>query len=349
VTPVIGWFCTYTPIELVHAAGFLPVRISGEPGPVEKAYTLAPPFICLYMRRALEKALEGRYDFLSGLVQGYTCDVSCGLANIWREHMTFRVQHTLPLPYNQNPESRAFYRASLLDLVRRLNEAGGRYHPEALDRSLDLYGRIRGRLLELYERRAADDWPLTASDYFMIVAAGFVMPPETYLRHLDDLAAGLPREPKGGEGNGFPVLVSGSLVEDNGLMNGLQDLGFRVAADDLCSGWRSFYPPYGEGPDPLERLIDRSFCRVPCPARSRARERFPLMLDLARRSGARGVLFLHQKFCTPHLADYPHLVKAFQEAGLPALLLEIKDAGMTGSLRTRLEAFLETHGGNYNP
>jgi len=70
----VGYFCTYTPVDAIHAAGFLPIRIMGDKGPVEKAYSLAPDFICPYMKRSLEKALAGEYDFLSGIIQGYTCD-----------------------------------------------------------------------------------------------------------------------------------------------------------------------------------------------------------------------------------------------------------------------------------
>ncbi|MEZ4577583.1 MAG: 2-hydroxyacyl-CoA dehydratase family protein [Desulfobacterales bacterium] len=40
----------------------------------EKAFQHVPDFICPYMKRALEKSLTGDYDFLSGLVQGYSCD-----------------------------------------------------------------------------------------------------------------------------------------------------------------------------------------------------------------------------------------------------------------------------------
>ncbi|MBW1815403.1 MAG: hypothetical protein JRJ39_17740 [Deltaproteobacteria bacterium] len=27
---IIGYFCTYTPIEIIHAAGFMPVRVTGD-------------------------------------------------------------------------------------------------------------------------------------------------------------------------------------------------------------------------------------------------------------------------------------------------------------------------------
>ena len=48
---VFGWFCTYTPIELIHAAGFLPVRIHGGMIRIENAGSLVPNFMCPWRGR----------------------------------------------------------------------------------------------------------------------------------------------------------------------------------------------------------------------------------------------------------------------------------------------------------
>jgi benzoyl-CoA reductase/2-hydroxyglutaryl-CoA dehydratase subunit BcrC/BadD/HgdB len=346
--PMVGYFCTYTPIELIHASGFVPVRILGEPGPLQKAYSLAPSFICLYMRRALEKALEGKYDYLTGLVQGYTCDVACGLTNIWEENIRLDFYHTLPLPYNQNPEARTFFRSTLLELIEKLNVHGGRFSPESLENSLHLFQRIRSLLTDLYERRYMNSLNLSAEEWYTVVLAGFVTPPDTYLSHLEDLVKTMHGQEIPKATRGFPVLISGSLIEDPGTLAALESLGFQIVADDLCTGLRSFYPLTIQGPvagmDPLDRLIERHIHHFPCPARIRAKDRFPLLMDLVKRSGAKGVLFLPQKFCTPHLSDYPLLAEALNKEGLPHILLEIEDSGLTEAHRTRLEAFLEIYG-----
>lgn len=346
--PIVGYFCTYTPIELIHASGFVPIRISGEPGPLQKAYGLVPSFICLYMRRALEKALEGKYDYLTGVVQGYTCDVACGLTNIWEENIRLDFYHTLPLPYNQTPEARDFYRSIFGELIQKLEAHGGRFSLESLARSRQLFQRIRGLLTDLYERRYNNSLDLSAKELCTIVLAGLVTPPEIYLSHLEDLVREMPDRDINNETRGFPVLISGSLLEDPGTLADLEALGFQIVADDLCTGLRSFYPPADQGPeegiDPLDGLIERYIRHFPCPARTRAKDRFPLLMDLVRHSGAKGVIFLPQKFCTPHLADYPLLAEALKKDGLPHILLEIEDSGLTEAHRTRLEAFLEIYG-----
>ena len=122
----------------------------------------------------------------------------------------------------------------------------------------------------------------------------------------------------------------------------LEECGGRVVADDQCTGLRNFQPPSGEGRDAIERLIDRYMNRSPCPARSRATDRAALLARLVERSQARAVVFVFQKFCTPHLADHPFLVADLKKRGIPNTMTETDETGANdGQLSTRFEAFFE--------
>jgi benzoyl-CoA reductase/2-hydroxyglutaryl-CoA dehydratase subunit BcrC/BadD/HgdB len=339
---IVGYFCTYTPVELLHAAGVLPVRIMGGVGQVDDAYSLAPNFICPTLLLSLEKALKGRYDYLSGIVQGYTCDVACGLVNIWEENIGGDIFHTIPLPYNDNPEAREYFRSCISELNDKLEETLGVTFTEAsLGESLALYATIRNLVLGLYEKLHAGTLPLSAGDFFSIIQSGFVMSPEEYLIMLKKLTEEI-EEAEAHRGEGVPLLISGSLVEDQRAFKLLEDVGGLVVADDLCTGFRHFYPASGEGSDAVERLIDRYMKRFPCPSRIRAKDRVPLMVDLVNRSKAQGVLFLLEKFCTPHLSDYPILREELMREGIQSIVIEMDESGiMEGQVRTRLQSFIE--------
>jgi benzoyl-CoA reductase/2-hydroxyglutaryl-CoA dehydratase subunit BcrC/BadD/HgdB len=338
---ILGYFCTYTPIEVIHASGFIPVRIQGGPGTITKADSLTPSFICPYMRQALEKALTGEYKYVSGIVQAYTCDVACGVAQIWQESIPGEVFHTIPLPYRDGPDSRKFFQAMIEELNLKMQHIGGGFTEESLDASLALYAEIRGLVLELYRLRYTRHLPLSAGDFLSVVQAGFVTLPEDYLRMLKALAAEV-KDAETTHASGIPVLVSGSLVEEPRILELVEESGGRVVADDLCTGLRHFHPAAGEGQSAMERLIDRYTRRMPCPARSRAEERCSIILELMKRSGATAVVFLFQKFCTPHLADHPVLATALKDKGIPSIALEMGETGaVEGQARTRLEAFFE--------
>jgi bcr-type benzoyl-CoA reductase subunit C len=341
---VLGYLCTYTPIEIIHAAGFVPVRILGGEISIERAASLTPTFICPYLRQALERALRGEYDFLSGVIQGYTCDVACGLINIWELNVPGELYHTLPLPYQDSPEARQYFRQGLAELGERLNGIGGRLTDETLSASLDLYGEIRRLSLELYRMRSQGRLALPAADLLAVVQAGLVTPPEDYLPMLEDFVAAAESQPSA-EKRGVPVLVSGSVIDDPRVLEVLEASGARVVGDDLCTGLRGFSPPTGRGEDPVDRLMDRHFKRFPCPARMKAQERAPVLVDLVKGARAKGVVFFLQKFCTPHLADLPVVLDALQAEGVRGLVVEMEETGLNeGQLRTRVESFLEMLG-----
>lgn len=341
---IIGYFCTYTPVEILHAAGFIPVRITGGIGRMDKAAAHLPEFVCPFMKLSLEKALGGRFDFLAGLVQGYSCDAACGLVNIWKDIFKDRLFHSLPIPYNNNPASRAYYRSAILELAAKLEGMGGHVSEAALKNSLDLYSRIRSLQLELYDRRHKGNSALSSSSLMTVVDAGFLMPPDGYLSMLKDFMDQLLPDPPEIK-DGFPVLVSGSLIEDPGVLDIIESSGGRIVADDLCNGFRQMFPPDGQGETPMDRLIDRYMNRFPCPARSRAVDRSRRLLGLAKDSGACGVIFVVPKFCTPHLADYPAVSEALKQNGFPSILIEMDETWqMEAQLKTRLESFFEMTG-----
>jgi len=341
---LIGYFCTYTPVELIHASGFVPVRIMGGVDTTDKAYALTPDFICPYLRKAVERGLKGFYQCLSGVVQGYTCDAACGVANIWEENIGAEVFHILPLPYVDQPESRAFLRAEFMGLVEKLELAGGAWSQESQAASLALYGKIRTLMAELYTLRYERKLPLSAADFLHVVQAGFLIPPERYYALLTDLKKALP--PTSAPRKGVPVLVSGSLIEEPEVLRILEESGGMVVADDLCTGLRNFVPAYGTGDDPIEQLIDRTMNHFPCPSRASAEDRLPRLLQLIDSAKARAVVFIFQKFCTPHLGDHPFLNAALRDRQIPSTMVELEESGIVeGQMRTRLEGFFEMIGG----
>ena len=119
-----------------------------------------------------------------------------------------------------------------------------------------------------------------------------------------------------------------------------------VVADDLCTGLRSMGTVSESEGDPLEdpigRLINMHKSRVPCPSRARAEDRLTDLLDIIKRSGALGVLFLHQKFCSPHLSDFPYLSSQLRENNIKSIQIEMDETWKaSGQLKTRMEGFFE--------
>ena len=89
-------------------------------------------------------------------------------------------------------------------------------------------------------------------------------------------------------------------------------------------------------------LARRYLERVPCPRMADIGERFDELAALCQSTGARGVVYLSQKYCDASLYDLAPLRERLEAVGVRTLHLEL-DAGtaLAGQARTRLEAFLE--------
>jgi benzoyl-CoA reductase/2-hydroxyglutaryl-CoA dehydratase subunit BcrC/BadD/HgdB len=63
---VFGWLCTYVPEEVIHAAGALPIRITGYNQEMELEDGNAYLYInnCSFSRSCLQLGLRKEYDFL---------------------------------------------------------------------------------------------------------------------------------------------------------------------------------------------------------------------------------------------------------------------------------------------
>jgi benzoyl-CoA reductase/2-hydroxyglutaryl-CoA dehydratase subunit BcrC/BadD/HgdB len=66
---VIGYLCTFTPVEFITAAGLVPFRMTGN---MRKQAELAEHHLetiaCSYTRSVLDLAIGGNYSFLDGFV-----------------------------------------------------------------------------------------------------------------------------------------------------------------------------------------------------------------------------------------------------------------------------------------
>ena len=84
---ILGYFCTNTPEEIIHAAGFLPVRILSSPTTISLAAKHLQSYSCSLVQSSLEAALRGDLNFLDGTVFPHTCDSIQRLSDIWSENM----------------------------------------------------------------------------------------------------------------------------------------------------------------------------------------------------------------------------------------------------------------------
>lgn len=335
----VGTMCSYVPVEILHSFGIIPVRIWGQSKDIERADILLQQFICPPARHLMAMGLEGRYDFLDGIVHCYTCDATCGLFNIWVRNLEPGFSHLLSLPYMDIEESRDYAVAEYGALIAKLEPFTGRkYSEDDLALSIGLYAEARALAGEVYRLRALGG-SMRYTDVYFLNACCQVFPVEMMIPLLKDHVSAMEAvEPAP---SGRPrLLLSGSVITDVSLMSFIEDGGFDIVADDTCLGLRPLQgaPTPGE---PLESLAEYYLAGPPCSSRADFPSRRRYLLETIAAYGIDAVLFVHQKFCDPHLSDHPFLKELLDEEGIPSMQLEVDGEGFTGQVRTRVEGFFE--------
>ncbi|MBU1670050.1 MAG: 2-hydroxyacyl-CoA dehydratase family protein [Actinobacteria bacterium] len=340
---VVGFFCCYAPEELLHAAGALPVRVTGENRTVSKAGAHLQSYCCSLARTALDMALTGDLDFLDGTVFVHTCDTMQRLSDIWRLNAGYPFHVDFALPVRFEGKLAAEYTRAELGLVRsKLAHALGQFDDDAIRESIRVYNRNRALLTELYDLRRADPGIMPCDQAVWVVASAALMDKAEHNEILEEILSDL--RGASGRSDRIRLFGVGSVMDQWEFLGMLEDLGGTFADDDFCTGHRYFEGDVSEEGDPLDALTGRLMERGQCACKHTPdRERSARIVQRARACGARGAIFFQFKFCEPHGFDYPAIKKALDEAGFATLELEMEQGSVSiEQLRTRVEALLET-------
>ena len=364
----MGYFCTYVPEEIIHAAGFAPLRIlSGDQTP-SRADAHLQSYTCALCRSALDQALHGDLSFLHGVVFPHTCDTVQALADIWQMSFPNLYVETVVQPVHLSAPSTRPYLIAELQRFRRSLEGliSQEISDQAISASIELYNEKRRLLTRLHDLRDR----LTAPEFYAATGAGFIMPLEEYNPLLGELVELLAEEGAnippslGGRGwgrvdphkpkfKGPGLILVGAVLDDPSILTIVEELGARIVGDDLCTGSRYFAQPVEEDGDPIAALADRYLHRRPCPAKYHPDHQpgehllklvSETQADAASSRVRSGIVFVLPKFCDPHAFDYAMIKEKLDAAAAPHLRLEMEHAPALDQWRTRLQAFLEMIG-----
>ena len=347
---VVGVYPIYSPVELIHAAGALPVGVIGGGNKIEIAHADSrfQSFVCSIVKSTLELGMTKKLDGFDAIFFHSICDPARNLASVFKRNFPALEVEYLHLPQNflsshAVPYLEAEYRR-VLTLLERVT--GRPVREEAIAASIELYNRIRGRMRELYELRSQSPEKLSAAECYALVRAGSVMPPEEHLPLLDAaLTAAWNRTAKAKDR--IRVVLEGSFCEQPSieLIECLEAAGCYVVDDDFLLGARWFradVPTHGGALRALaSAYVDGS---VYSGIKHDQREpKSKHLADKVKEHRADAVVILTAKFCEPALFDYALYRKALDEAGIPHLFLEFEEKmWVFDKIRTEAETFVES-------
>ena len=341
----IGYFCSYTPEEIIHAAGIHPMRLFGAKDDTSIADRHLQAYCCSLVRGALADVLSGRLTYLDGAVFPHTCDSIQRLSDIWRLNTTFSFFADIVLPVKLTTESSRQYLEDILRKFKADLEKGFSITitDDDLRQSIHTYNIIRSSLETLYEMHSKDTSLLTGSDLNAIVRATMILDRGKAAQMLEELVQELKGPLPEAKVSRKRVMLVGSVCDQPDIYDLLERAGAVVVWDDLCTGSRYFEGAISEEGDPMTAIADRYFSRIICPAKhSSITGRGENLVKYSQGHKVQGVIFLQLKFCDPHSFDYPYLKEYLDKENIPSMLLEIEgQLPPEGQLLTRFETFVQ--------
>jgi len=340
----IGFVCAYTPLPLIHAAGFAPYRILPNVDCPDQAGRLMHDNLCPHVKRVLDRAMSGMIPDLTGVVFMNSCDSIHRLYDAWKAVKADMNIVLIDLPPVATHSSIGFFRDELERLSRTLEQWGGKAIDDAsLAGSFGLYNRVSSLFTALREKAGRSELKGDSAALQEAYNRASISTPEetvTFLEAILNEGA----DTKNGE-PGVPVYLFGNMLPEPEAFALFESCGAHIVSDDLCTGSRLFAAMETGNGDILLNLARGILGRPSCARTFSAERPGRLGDDVAAgaiKAGARCVIGYTAKFCDPYIARLPGVLEALKREGIPLLLLE-GDCTLRsiGQHRTRIEAFVE--------
>jgi len=341
---VVGFVGLGVPEELIHAARMLPFRISADNEPIalQKAEGYMLANTSSVARTFLQLALDGRYDFLDGVVVSPTNEGTRRLFDSWRAYVPRPYMDSIFLPLKHTEAACALYQADLEDWRSRLSEMRCAYIVDRdIARAIEVYNRGRELMQKLYALRKRERPPVTGAESLEIVKAATRMPREQFNDLLEKLLveiADTGREIR----KSRRLMVIGSELQNSTWIEAVEELDAVVVTDELCTGTRYCFGSVDTKLPPLEALARYYLqARAPDPGAWSAGERFAHIFEMAGRYKVDGVIARIQHGDAEYTRDRTLLQKEMEARGIPMLELDVEYCdGPSAELAARFEAFV---------
>lgn len=349
---IAGIFCTFTPLEILDAAGFIPVGLcgmSGETVPAAEAHL--PKNLCPLIKSSYGFAVSDKcpYTYFSDLIVGETtCD---GKKKMYELLGKLKETYILHLPQGTQPDcALPMWTAELRRFIAYLEE---RFGVSVTDAALRAAARARNeerRLrCELMELQKLTPPPMRGYQlYQALEGAGFKFHHEEVMEALGRLKADVESGYAAGErpvpADARRILITGCPI--GGVLDKtvkiIEEHGGAAVCFENCSGIKAAYQMVdAEAPDIVE-AIARRYLRIGCSVMTPNRERMELLRELADGFQVDGVVDIDLQTCLTYTVEAGAVRELAAGLKLPYLNLETDySSADSGQLETRLEAFLE--------
>lgn len=346
---VIGVLPYFAPVELVVAAGMVPMGIWGSNNKtIALAKEYCATFYCTIAQLALEMLLDGTLDQLDGIITPTICDTLRPMSQNFRVAM----EGKLPCIFLAHPQHRkpAFGLQFTVDQYMHVKSelekiSGNTITDEALRDAIKVMNRSRKARREFVKLAGQHPEAISAVERSAVLRSAWFMEPAVHAQKLEELNEELSKLPAS-NWKGRKVVTSGIICDNPKLLQIFDDNNIAIAADDVAQETRAFRVDASEEGDPMmalaQQFADQDYDVLLYDEYSNKNRRADYVVQMVKESGAQGLVLFMQQFCDPEEMEYPYLKKALDDAGIPHIKLGV-DQQMRdfGQASTAIQAFAD--------
>jgi len=349
---IIGFYCGFAPLEIIVAAGAIPVGLCGtKEAPIPEAERMLPRNLCPLIKSSFGFAITNTCPFfrLSDLIVAETtCDGKKKMFELLKEYKPMHVMY-LP-PGTEHPSAKTMWMAEVRMFKEVLERfCGVEITREAMWDAIRIFNLERRTMKALHELNRDDPAPLSGLDTLRaLLLIFFNADKEHGIGVVEQLIAEVKDSQNGCSpfAPGTPrILLTGCPVSigSEKVVTIAEECGASVVCYEMCTGSRGFaLVDENEEADPIEAIVNRHLT-IPCACMSPNPGRPQLIDDLVRDYHVDGIIDLTWHTCHTFAVEDEVLQRHNRERWrLPFLHVETDySLADVEQLKTRISAFVE--------
>ncbi|MCS5422512.1 MULTISPECIES: double-cubane-cluster-containing anaerobic reductase [Psychrilyobacter] len=349
---IVGTFCTYTPKELIYAAGAVPVSlcsVSEETIPTAEKHL--PKNLCPLIKASYGYALTDKcpYMYFADMIVGETtCD---GKKKMYELLGELKDTYIMQLPQTQDKErGMDLWKEEVSRFKDKLEKKFNvSISKEKISEAISQINDERKLLKEFYSLGKLTPPPLSGYEMHKVLnGVSYTFDKKLQnekIREIIENLKEIDRNKSSKVSVRAPrILITGCPIGGvaEKIIKPIEDAGAVVVSYENCGGAKNLDRLVDETIDPIQALAEK-YISIPCSVMSPNTDREDLLKRLMDEYQIDGVVEVILQACHTYSVE-THMIKRVvtKEKDVPYIALETDySTGDTGQIKTRIEAFIE--------